>query len=304
MAVDRRAKVTLSSVVGNTSRVRAPGFTDKVGRFESVDGEIRWHEGQRDFAVVDSVWRATGALRDNSWAINLDTAEFADPERNRKIGIGSSAALTAALCVAAKGSTDIGTIMTTAQRAHSDLQRGAGSGVDIACSLSGGLIDYRMEGASVMKLDWPKGLAYRLIWTGVSASTRDKLSKLNAGISKPSRVRLVAASERMAHAWRSGDAGGIVKEYRGYTERLRQFSVDHDLGIFDAGHDELWQAANEVHLVYKPCGAGGGDVGIVLGRDEAALDSFTGKMAPGFSLLDCSLSHVGAKIETSEAGLE
>jgi len=35
--------------------------------------------------------------------------------------------------------------MAVAQRAHADLQGGAGSGVDIACSLTGGLIEYRME---------------------------------------------------------------------------------------------------------------------------------------------------------------
>jgi phosphomevalonate kinase len=300
MAVDRRARVAVADVDGDISQVRAPGYTDEVGRFQTTDGDFCWHDGQSIFGIVDSVWRAADVLQDGARLIDLDTSEFIDPLCRRKIGIGSSAALTVALCAAVKCSTDIGTIMTVAQRAHSDLQGGAGSGVDIACSLSGGLIDYRMEGSSVTALDWPDGLSYRVIWTGVAVCTGDKLSKLKAGISKPSRVRLVSASEGMANAWRSGDADRIIKEYRDYNDHLHQFSVDHDLGIFDAGHEELWRAASEAHLTYKPCGAGGGDVGIVLGTDDVALDSFIDKLATKYALLDCKLSHVGAMIEGSK----
>jgi phosphomevalonate kinase len=304
MAVDRRARAVIADVDGDVSRVRAPGYTDETGRFETTDGDLRWHDGQSVFGIVDSVWRATDALQAGGRIIDLDTSEFIDATRCRKIGIGSSAALTVALTAAVKASTDIGIIMTIAQRAHADLQGGAGSGVDIACSLRGGLIDYRMEGASATPLDWPDGLSYRVIWTGVAASTRDKLSKLNAGISKPSRVRLVSASEDMASAWHSGDVDQILKEYRGYNEHLRQFSVDHELGIFDAGHDELWVAANEADLTYKPCGAGGGDVGVLLGTDDVVLDSFIDKLASNYALLDCKLSYVGAMIEDSKEEIE
>ena len=302
MAVDRRARVTLAGAGGDVSQVRAPGFTDKVGRFESADGNLRWLNAQNIFRIVDSVWRTADALPGGAWNIDLDTSEFNDKDRRRKIGIGSSAALTVALCALVKGSTQAASIMAVAQRAHRDLQGGAGSGVDIACSLTGGLIEYRMEGMSVTPLNWPDGLSYRLIWTGVPASTAGKLAKLNAGISKPSRVRLVSASEGIASAWHDGDADQIIKKYRDYNEQLRQFSVDHDLGIFDAGHDELWRAANDAHLTYKPCGAGGGDVGIVMGTDETAVNSFASTLAAKFSVLESRLTEVGVMTEETETG--
>jgi len=305
MAVDRRARATLADDVGGTSQVRAPGYTNEVGRFEIADGDFRWLDGQGLFGIVDSVWRAadeTGSDETGSGArvIDLDTSDFIDPERHLKIGIGSSAALTVALCSAITRSCDAGTIMAVAQRAHADLQGGAGSGVDIACSLSGGLIEYRMDGVSVTALDWPEKLLYRVIWTGVAASTRDKLRKLKSEISLPSRERLVGASEGMADAWKSGDADRIVADYRNYNDHLRQFSIDHGLGIFDAGHEELWRAARDFPLVYKPCGAGGGDVGIVFGTDDAVLDSFTERHLNGHELLNCRLSPVGAMIESAD----
>jgi len=95
-----------------------------------------------------------------------------------------------------------------------------------------------------------------------------------------------------------GEAHRIIKECGRYNEHLRQFIVDHELGIFDAGHEEIRRAAGDANLMYKPCGAGGGDVGIVFGTDDAALDSFIDELATGQVLPDCGLSHVGAMIES------
>ena len=297
MAVNRRARVVLADIDSDCSEVRAPGFTDAVGRFESIDGGIRWQDGQASFGVVDAVWRVADLAGTGARAINLDTTEFIDSVTQQKVGIGSSAAITVALCAAAVNSADVAALTTLAQRAHANLQKGAGSGVDVACSLSGRLIEYRMEGMSVTALKWPEGLLYCLIWTGVAASTRDKLSKLDAGVSKPSRVGLVDASESMALAWCSNDARQVIAGYRDYCEQLHQFSVDHDLGIFDAGHAELWQAASAAGLTYKPCGAGGGDIGILLGMDKVELDAFTSKHSGDCSVLDCEMSPTGVRID-------
>lgn len=297
MAVNRRARVVIADIDSAWSEVRAPGFTDSVGRFKSVNGRIQWQDGQTSFEVVDAVLNAAGLEPTDAMSIDMNTSEFIDPAMQRKIGIGSSAAITVALCAAVGNSTDLAVLTTLAQRAHADLQKGAGSGVDIACSLSGGLIEYRMEGASVTTLKWPEGLSYRLLWTGIAASTREKLSKLAASVSQPSRAGLVSASESLALAWQSSDAKQLIAEYRDYCQQLHQFSVDHELGIFDAGHAELWHAASTAGLTYKPCGAGGGDIGILLGMDAAKLDAFTGKYSVICSVLDCEISQTGVRID-------
>ncbi len=293
MAINRRARAVLTATDGDVSRVTASGYSDAVGRFQLSDGQVKWLDGREEFSVVDAVYRAAGVADSCACLIDLDTSEFIDSESRRKIGIGSSAAITIALSTAIKRSTDIATI---ARRAHAELQGGAGSGVDIACGLTGGLIEYRLEGASTTSLTWPDGLLYRVLWTGVAASTKDKLAQLESTVSLPSRVRLVGAAETMAAAWRGGDAGQIVEKYREYTRQLREFSEDHNLGIFDAGHDELWRAANSEQLTYKPCGAGGGDIGILFGSDSAALDAFVGSKPTNCTVLDCELSPTGVRI--------
>jgi phosphomevalonate kinase len=293
MAVNRRARATLTSIGGDVSQVAATGYSDERGRFQLIDGQVTWLDDQKGFGIVNSVYRAADGVESCTRLIDLDTSEFIDAQSRRKIGIGSSAAITIALSAAIKNSTDIA---TSARRAHADFQDGAGSGVDIACGLHGGLIEYRMEGAATTKLKWPDGLFYRIIWTRIAASTRDKLAHLEATVRSPSRVRLVIESEMMAAAWRSSDASRIVAAYRDYIPQLREFSTDHDLGIFHAGHDELWRTANAHQLAYKPCGAGGGDVGILLGLNSASLDAFVASISSSCTELDCELSSTGVRI--------
>ena len=96
----------------------------------------------------------------------------------------------------------------------------------------------------------------------------------------------------MAEAWCS--AATVLDEFPGYIEHLRRFSVDHGLGIFDAGHDRLTTDAAASGLVYKPCGAGGGDVGMVLADTDKKIDEFVDGRA---QTLPYRLDTDGVKVE-------
>ncbi len=273
MAVGRRAVVTVSPNAAGACRVSTPGY-----------------EGTDRLRIVDAVAGGERPACD----IELDTRAFM--EEGRKTGIGSSAALTVALAAALAASGDV---YAQALAAHRRLQGGAGSGVDVAAAVHGGLFEYDMPTGSVQALRWPDALAYRVIWTGVPASTEAQLAKVAARATRASRSALLLAAPRMRDAWRAGDADGILEEYVSYIGVLRQFSVDHDLGIFDAGHDELTDAAMGEGLVYKPAGAGGGDIGMVFGRDEAALDAFvTAHAGEVRGVLPCDIDPAGVRVET------
>lgn len=293
MAVDRRAKVKITDVDGDWHRVSAPGYSPLEGRFVADGTGLDWLQGENEFRLVDAVWRTVGQHERSSLSIELDTRAFVDEASGEKIGIGSSAALTVALVAALSPSSDV---LRDAMQAHRLFQHGAGSGVDIAAGVSGGLIEYRMPEAEVTTLRWPAGLAYRLIWTGVPVSTRAKLDRLAETGRRMSGATLAKAAERMSRAWRS--AAAVLEQYPAYIESLRQFSVDHDLGIFDAGHDQLVSEAAAAGLVYKPCGAGGGDVGILLGASDEQLDDFmAARGATGGHVLVCELDPDGILLE-------
>jgi phosphomevalonate kinase len=272
MAVNRRAVATVAASPDGDIHLSTPGFS-----------------GDDRFRIVDAVCGGARPAR----SIELDTRAFF--ENDRKVGIGSSAALTVALVAALNNSDDV---FVKALLAHSELQGGAGSGVDIATAVHGGLIEYQMKTRSVSRIDWPVNLAWRVIWTGVSASTEAKLAKLARRAVGPSRSALGLAAHSMAMVWRTGDADNILAEYVAYIDVLRQFSVDHDLGIFDAGHEQLTDAAMVDGLVYKPAGAGGGDIGVLFGRSESELDGFVAEYGELIhTVLPCELDFDGVRLE-------
>lgn len=306
MAINKRARAKVRVAGTGFQTVRSSGYIDGEWKFlAKKDGVIEWigdepPEGGLD--LLREVWTTMGI--EEKFDISMDTAEFIDPVGTVKLGLGSSAALTVALVTALSGEMNrTGAAASDAAEAHRRLQHGRGSGADIAASLAGGVIEYRMQNSGVSRpLNWPTGLEYALLWSGKPASTSEKLQKLGearrGGRSRTSTVRLCAASEAIALCWSSGETSELLATLHRYNDALMQFDVDHDLGIFDAGHRELAEAAAKRRLVYKPCGAGGGDTGMVFASDEEAVAEFSIHAGEsGYQILDVSLEASGVILE-------
>ena len=291
MAVDRRARVHVVRRSGPASTVRAIGFDADPREFVAGSGRIDWSGDGSNYGIVDAAFAL--ALPDPAQAleIELDSSAFLDAASGCKYGLGSSAALTVAL-VGALGATDV---LRASLQAHRDFQGGAGSGVDVAVAVSGGLIEYRMEGPAVLPLAWPGNLAVRVVWAGVPVNTREKLDRLANSPRRVSRELLVAAADDMASAWRAGDASTILGRAAHYIDALQRFDVDHGLGIFEAGHGPLVADAAREGLAYKPSGAGGGDIGVLFGDSEGALDAFVDEHR--LEVVDCRLDPQGFRME-------
>jgi phosphomevalonate kinase len=266
MAIDRRAVVTIAPRDGDCHAVKAPGFSESEGLFSGGAGELAWHDGGEDFRLFESVWVAAGVTAQESLSFTLDTRSFA-----------------------------------VARRAHREFQGGTGSGVDIACSLAGGVVEYRVGDDAGQRLAWPEGLHYAVFWSGVAADTRSKLERLQVQPVAASRAGLGAAADQFAGVFRGGPVIRILEELDRYRDALRRFDADCELGVFDAGHADLANAAAAHGVVYKPCGAGGGDVGIALAAAEGSLASFTEVAGTlGFRRLDMNLDLQGAMLTEEE----
>jgi phosphomevalonate kinase len=142
---------------------------------------------------------------------------------------------------------------------------------------------------------WPAGLAYAILSSGVAANTREQLARLPANADFGA---LGEAAMRAASAWADADAAAILDAMRRWVDALAAFDVEYGLGIFAAGHDALARRATGDGLVYKPCGAGGGDIGIVLGADAGAVERFVAvARGAGFERLRAALDERGASTE-------
>jgi phosphomevalonate kinase len=292
VAVDRRAVVTVGTHDGDHHVVSAPGFTAATGRFRVESGKLSWLDGGRDFGLLEAVWNASRpATAGRCLAISLDTAVFRDPGSGSKIGLGSSAALTVALATA----------LDALGGDHRLFQGGAGSGVDIACSIAGGTVEYRLEGRQATPVEWPAGLYFSVFWSGISAATGGRLARFADQPGSPSRSELSEASASVAAAFERGQAAEVIAALGAYTEALLRFDAAHGLGIFDAGHKPLAERAAEAGIVYKPCGAGGGDIGVALATSRASLASFEKTAArSGFKRLALSIDPRGALLHDKD----
>jgi phosphomevalonate kinase len=301
VAVDRRAVVTVESHVGDHHIVLAPGFTTATGRFRADEGGLTWLSGGGDFGLFEAVWNASrpgdsaGPI-----AVSLDTGAFRDPASGSKIGLGSSAALAAALAVALE-SMGGACARSAAHAGHRHFQGGSGSGVDVACSIAGGIIEYRMPDRQSKCLQWPRGMHCSVLWSGIAAGTRGRLARFGRQPDSRTRSELREASSAVTAALAGGRATAVLEAIGQYTRALLRFDAAHGLGIFDAGYASLAGHPASGGVVYKPCGAGGGDIGVALATSRASLASFEQMAArSGFTRLALGIDPRGAMLHDKD----
>ncbi len=291
MAVDRRALVRIVPHDEACYLLTTPGFADGAWRFELADGiGLNWLDDipGAGFAIVEEVIARTGLGSLPPSRIEIDTRAFIDPDSGVKLGLGSSAAATVALAAGILG-TDAGidAISALASEAHFAIQ--GGSGIDIAASCFGGLLAYERSGrAAPERIAWPDGLECRVFHSGVSASTGAAIEKSQSdAIPGAAWQMLVTAATTAAAAWGSGEAARALEASRAFRDALRDFDNAGIGSIFTAGHDALAALGDELGVIYKPSGAGGGDCGIALAVDADRLGRFSAAaVSRGFVPLD------------------
>lgn len=303
MALNRRAYVTVRPGEGHHHTLASPGYVAGRMRFRStVAGSIEWIDtlpSADTFRLFECVWRRAAVEPDTALAITLETREFFDSVSGSKLGIGSSSGLAVALSAAFEtmsGAKD--SAYPLAADAHRAFQDGSGSGIDIASAYHGGLIRFQTK-RRYDSLAWPDGLEYRFLWSGQAARTKDKLGNLDTRSTTRSTEAFVAASDAVASAFVAGSKEGVLTELRAYVGALEAYDLDRELGIFEAGHRQLTGIArSRADLVYKPCGAGGGDIGVAIAETNESLEEFAMiAKEHNFIPLDVSLEREGVLIE-------
>lgn len=220
-----------------------------------------------------------------------------------KLGLGSSAALTTALMGAiwqlAERSAPA---FSEVHRAHQASQGGVGSGLDVATSLAGGVIRFQTPNSAPVA--WPKALKCRFVYAGRPASTPALVGRFNAwqeaqgDFDGPATKRpkidaltaLINASATLAN-------GAInLDNFARYIIALRALDEAATIGIYSAEHADIATAAEQNKVLYKPCGAGGGDLGVALSDSEDHLDQFVAEIGNSYAVINLEIASNGLSI--------
>ncbi len=320
MAVDRRARVSLTANRGPECRLTAPGYSKRMLHFTVSGHPPRCDDYARAdpeyrlaVQVINEILAAADRQPDNFDA-ELSTTAFyvaSGTARGIKLGIGSSAALSVALGSALavhvgwELEADLVSWTSRLVAIHRRCQGGQGSGLDVAAGIQGGVIEYRLtDGVTprVRNIDGPPSIPMVFIWSGTSASTPDRVRRFQtwrraSRDAVPVLDDLGAIAQRGATSFRSRDTNGFVDAVARYADTLRALGDCAELEIFSPAHAKLAALAREFSAAYKPCGAGGGDIGIAVSRDPAALAALTVRVAGlGFEPIPLSIAASGLEI--------
>ena len=300
LAVNRRARVELVPSDETSGLIEVPQLGIKPVGFElSEDGSIDWD------CPDWPVFRRTGAIIEHlvaharrrfgafaPFSAKIDTAElFAG---SVKLGLGSSAAVTVALDAAItahasgrRAQESPAAVLERLLPVYRGTQGGHGSGIDLASSLFGGLIAYRLAGARpiVQAEEMPSNLGLLFIWTGTAASTPD----LVAAWRRWSRDHADKAGEIAAHMGRychegleaveAGDAVELARLLGAYGHILGTMGDCAGIEVVTQAHRRAMALAEQCGAHFKPCGAGGGDLGVVVTTDAGCLPVLNEKLA-------------------------
>ena len=230
-----------------------------------------------------------------------------------KLGLGSSAAVAVALDAALRAWTGDETALEEVLRAvlatHREAQGGRGSGVDVAASALGGVLAFRLADATgetspeIHRLSWPDGLHLACVFAGCSARTSEFLERVGAwrDADAPAYRGLMADMSDVARAGRVAfDAGrteDVLETVSRYHDLMAALGTHSGADIVSAPHARMSRIARDVGAVYKPSGAGGGDVGLVFSNSRDVLARVVSRVAEaGCSALDLAVGAPGVDV--------
>jgi degradative hydroxymethylglutaryl-CoA reductase len=274
------AVVTAVDVRAHAHRPRAqheerpdPGSPFVAAAVELVTGWLRGHDHEvpsvPSVPVVTTVGFTAGA---------------------RKLGLGSSAAVTAAIVgwyLRAAG-LDVSAphvrqaAASIAREAHTMAQEGRGSGADVATAVYGGTVRFSRDGG-VQPIELPKWLAIGFFDAGAPASTGSLVKAVEGGAARDrgsyemAITELASASRRFQSAIDEQAApatsfGMIQEACHAHNEGLRQLQRLARVDILTERIETILGAAEWAELAAKPSGAGGGDLVVMFARDPSLID--------------------------------
>ncbi len=258
----------------------------------------------------------------------LSTSVSALQERGFKLGLGSSAAssvaLTALLAQLADDDTTQSGVFTRAFAAHRVLQRGRGSGADVAASAFGGWLAYRLLApqppfevieasrdfeevqslgvAEVIPLMWPDELRWEAVWTGAPARSTELIGRVEeARAHDPQAIAAILAqlsslAETGITSMRFNDPEALLASLRHSDLALERLGQLSGAPIITPKHESLRAIAAPLGIVAKPSGAGGGDLSLLVGPQDADWSALFAKLPDDCVSIPMGLDTAGVQL--------
>ena len=288
LAVNRFARCTLEA--SGVWRFSTTGFEAATAQFDRLPATV-----PTDAAAVLpwQVLQEFPAAPSTPVSVAMHTGDFY--RDGVKLGLGSSAALCVAVQAAVAALAGSTPDHARALGAHRRLQAGRGSGIDIAASYFGGCLRFRDGGAKPCPDPWTHRC---FVWVGEPAHTTRKLDRFADYLCRGDRIALNALTQWCETLFDEPTVAAL----NAYADALKALDKAAGLGVYSPPHLAAERLARASGMVYKPCGAGGGDVGLAVADSPEPLPRFVASAeACGFTILNLEAAPHGVQVENTRA---
>ncbi len=303
MAVDREAICTIHLNQDDFNRDGPHGVGDPW-QFESLGFDAVPTCVGRE-ALIGRTPPPTSSAQELAWHVLQTMNHAALPSSGRvvtdtrlfyqagnKLGVGSSAAMCTALAGAFAAVMDQPLTYSVALAAHRHAQGKLGSGIDVAAAYHGGLLKF--QSGEVAPATLPEWLDSVFIWTGQPARTVEYLTRFAQWLETADLTPLSLLTETAESLFVTND---LLRDLSRYTACLRILDNVAGLGIYSPAHEQLEHLATACEVVYKPCGAGGGDVGVAFSDRTNRLEEFArAAIAANFHQISLETAEHGIRV--------
>ena len=249
--------------------------------------EVDWVENDpQSFGLFISLAICELKIKPSKALISIDTNEFYS--NGKKIGLGSSASIAAAIINVLDEYFNLqlseSAKIQKAVNIHGLSQDNFGSGLDVIASCAdSGVVECSLQMANEYKwrnLKWPPDLYIKGVMTSNQSSTKMMIEKYNRGKDSNQIFFNKLYSEinhllnQISTAWDTQNSAKIIELMQTYNTFINQLNEKFNLGIFSDEHKQLIELARSADIFYKPSGAGGGDLGLVITNSEKKLTHF------------------------------
>jgi len=303
MAVDRYCRASIGPSTDTRCHLRTcrpePELHDaEIGEFTGV-------------ALVDGISRLASFAAVPAWSATLDSAPLYSV--GAKLGLGSSAAALCAWAGVWAAYADQSGVpwpepsLHGLIEVHRAFQHGAGSGLDVAASFTGGVVAFRLDEQSaphISSVRLPNSVGFAGVFPGSSASTPGLVARYHSWAAEQPKAaaehrrtmgNIAEAGCAAAREDKGDDFLGAVADYGQCLDGLgRAMGVD----IVTAEHREIETMARRHGVVYKVSGAGGGDLGLAFSSESDALAAFKASVSEtDYHVIEFELDQHGLVVE-------
>lgn len=172
-----------------------------------------------------------------------------------------------------------------------------GSGVDVLTSYSGGLV--RVKERSCTSVELPTGIYLDIYSVGFSTETATMVDRFRKGfdnLPKALQEHFIAAADTVADSLI--DKNEFFTALQNFIQIYRSVDSKSKLAIWSAQHETMHKLALDVGALYKPSGAGGGDIGVAVATEQQQLNALRHRVVDlPVTLLDLQRDPNGVRVE-------